>query len=86
MSSTWGSTPFSCTLKEERRRYGFEGGETASYYESNARLAQAVEPDADKALAFRHPQLHAGLEIEQGSKLVARTEIVYARQAAPGTG
>jgi hypothetical protein len=46
---------------------GFEGGETAFYYKSNARLAEAVKPEAGKALAFRHPQLHVGLEIEQGS-------------------
>jgi hypothetical protein len=58
----------------------FEGGETTIYDESNGKLAHTVKPEVGKVFAFYHFQMHAGLEVTSGSKLVARTEIMYARQ------
>ena len=55
----------------------FEGGET-TIYGANDDLAYTVQPEVGKAFAFYHFQPHAGLMIKSGSKLVVRTEIMFA--------
>lgn len=55
----------------------FEGGET-TIYAANGDLAYTVQPKIGKVFAFYHFQRHAGLMIKSGSKLIVRTEIMFA--------
>ncbi len=39
----------------------------------------AVRPEAGMVLVFYHFQEHAGEDVKAGTKLIARTEVVYSR-------
>jgi prolyl 4-hydroxylase len=55
----------------------YEGGETVIYDTKN-RVEHTIQPEVGKVFAFYHFQLHAGLEVEAGNKLLLRTEIMFA--------
>ena len=53
-----------------------KGGETR-FYDSDMKITHAVQPTVGKALVFEHAILHEGVAVEEGSKYVLRTDVMY---------
>ena len=53
-----------------------QGGETR-FYGPKATVRFRVRPERGKALVFEHRILHEGVPVEEGSKYVLRTDIMY---------
>ena len=56
-----------------------KGGETR-FYDSDMKVRHAVQPKTGKALIFEHTILHEGVAVEEGSKYVLRTDVMYDRK------
>ena len=53
-----------------------KGGETR-FYDADMRVKHSVQPTIGKALVFEHAILHEGVAVEEGSKYVLRTDVMY---------
>ena len=53
-----------------------KGGETR-FYGDDLKIRFAVRPERGKALVFDHLILHEGVAVEDGSKYVLRTDVMY---------
>jgi hypothetical protein len=49
-------------------------------YDGNDKVAHTVVPEVGKVFAFHHYQVHAGLKIKSGNKLVVRSEVMFAHE------
>lgn len=56
----------------------FEGG--ATRFISHGELDDYEEPKTGKLLLFRHPLLHAGCPVFDGTKYILRTDVMYKRK------
>ena len=56
---------------------GFKGGETRFFTEPEI----AVKPEVGKGLLFQHSIIHEGALVTEGVKYVARTDLMFRRQA-----
>lgn len=53
-----------------------KGGETR-FYDDDIKVSHVVRPQLGKALVFEHTILHEGVAVEEGSKYVLRTDVMY---------
>ena len=53
------------------------GGETRFYHDDSSDISHVVSPAIGKALVFEHEILHEGAAVEEGTKYVLRTDVMY---------
>ena len=53
-----------------------KGGETR-FFDADMRVMHAVQPKVGMALVFEHAILHEGVAVEEGTKYVLRTDVMY---------
>ncbi|MCO6459008.1 MAG: 2OG-Fe(II) oxygenase [Pirellulaceae bacterium] len=53
-----------------------KGGETR-FYDEDLNIAHVVQPTVGKAIVFEHEIIHEGVAVDEGTKYVLRTDVMY---------